>query len=432
MRAKFFLSLMLMSTALAPSNEAAPFEANYDEAKVGTFELPELFKSQDGRSIGTTEDWIRIRRPEILELFKKEMYGRSPGRPDGLKFEVKSTKTNALDGLATRKEILIRVPSKPQWPGMMVLVYTPNKAAKPAPAFTGLSFGGNYAVTTEPDLQITSRWVPNVKGLITDNRATAASRGHEASRWPIKTILEHGYALATAYYGDLEPDYRDGWKESVRSVFGDFALKPDQAPEGWGAIGAWAWGLSRIMDLLETMPETDAKKVAVMGHSRLGKTSLWAGAQDQRFAIVISNDSGEGGAAIMRRNFGETIERINTSFPHWFNGNFKKYNQDPNSLPIDAHLLIALMAPRPVYIASAAEDQWADPKGEFLAGLYADPVYRLFGKVGLKETQQPPVDHPVGNYIGYHIRTGKHDVTDYDWQQYINFVDRHFKVGGNR
>jgi hypothetical protein len=428
MRPILLLSILLMSISL----QAAVPEANYDEAKVGDYELPELFKMQDGRIAGTTEDWIRRRRPEILELFKKEMYGRSPGRPDDLKFEVKSTKTNALDGLATRKEILVHVPSKPKWPGMMVLLYIPNKAPKPVPAFIGLSFGGNHAVTTEPDVQITTRWVPNVKGLINDNHATEASRGHEASRWPIKTIVEHGYALATAYYGDLEPDYREGWKESVRSIFGDFALQPDQAPEGWGAIGAWAWGLSRIMDLLETQPEIDAKKVAVMGHSRLGKTSLWAGAQDQRFAIVISNDSGEGGAAIMRRNFGETVDRINTSFPHWFNGNFKNYNTNVNALSIDSHLLIALMAPRPVYIASAAEDLWADPKGEFLAGVNADPVYRLFRKVGLKETQPPPVNTPVGDHIGYHIRTGKHDVTDYDWEQYLKFADRHFRDQDSR
>lgn len=410
------------------ATNAAPLpEANYDEAKVGTFTLPDPLVMSDGSRVQTANDWKTKRRPEILGLFQKEVFGRSPGRPEDLKFEVKSTKKDALDGLATRREILVRVPSKPEWPGMMVLVYVPNKGPKPAPAFAGLSFGGNYAVTTEPDVAITSRWVPNAKGIIENNRATEAGRGKEASRWPIKMILERGYALATAYYGDIEPDYREGYKESVRSLFGEFKENPDQSPEGWGAIAAWAWGLSRMEDLLETLPEIDARKVAVIGHSRLGKTSLWAGAQDERFAIVISNDSGEGGAALARRNFGETLQRINTAFPPWFNGNYKKYNENVNALPVDAHLLVALAAPRPIYIASAAEDLWADPKGEFLSGVHASPVYRLFNREGLRETEQPPIDHPIGNYIGYHIRAGKHDVTDYDWQQYLNFADRHFR-----
>jgi hypothetical protein len=407
---------------------AAPVpEANYDESKIGTITLPDLLTMANGAKAATAEDWKAKRRPEILELYKREMFGRSPGRPPGLKFEVKSTKTNALDGLATRREILVSVPAQPKWPGMMVLVYTPNKASKPAPAFAGLSFGGNYTVTTEPDVAMTTRWVPNARGVIADNRANEASRGMEASRWPIRMILERGFALATAYYGDLEPDYNQGYKESVRSLFGDYTENPDQAPEGWSAIGAWAWGLSRMMDLLETLPEIDARKVAVIGHSRLGKTSLWAGASDERFAMVISNNSGEGGAAISRRNIGETVHRINNSFPHWFNGNYKKYNQNVNALPFDSHMLVALAAPRPVYIASAVEDTWADPKGEFLAGVYADPAYRLFGREGISDTTQPPVNHPVGNFIGYHIRTGKHDVTDYDWDQYLQFADRHLR-----
>jgi hypothetical protein len=419
---------ILFLLAFLMTADAAEFVANYDETKVGEFQLPDPLTLANGAKVTTAQDWQNKRRPEILELYRKYMFGRSPGRPDDLKFDVKSTKADALDGLATRQEILIHSPSHPQWPGINVLLYIPNKAPKPVPAFAGLSFGGNHAVTTEPDIPITTRWVANAKDVAQNNRATETSRGKEASRWAIKMILERGYALATAYYGDIEPDQKDGWKESVRSYFGDYTKAPDQSPEGWGAIAAWAWGLSRMLDLLETIPQIDARKVAVIGHSRLGKTALWAGASDERFAITISNDSGEGGAAISRRNFGETVERINTSFPHWFNGNYKKYNKDINALPFDSHMLISLAAPRPIYVASASEDQWADPKGEFLGALNAEPVFKLFNKPGLEAKEQPPINKPIGATIGYHIRTGKHDVTDYDWQQYLNFADRHLRA----
>jgi hypothetical protein len=240
-------------------------------------------------------------------------------------------------------------------------------------------------------------------------------------------IIGQGFAVATAYYGDIEPDHADGWKEGLRAALSKDGDKTEWKDGEWGAIGAWAWGLSRILDYLETDKDVDAKHVAVIGHSRLGKTSLWAGAQDQRFAFVISNNSGEGGAALMRRNFGETTAVITKAFPHWFTKTYTSYAGNEAACPVDQHMLIALAAPRPIYIASAVADEWADPKGEFLSGLNAEPVYALFGKKGYGGIKEhPAIDTPVGDTIGYHIRTGKHDVTDYDWTQYLKFAKRHF------
>jgi len=418
----FFFIIFLFTGMTVPAQEV-----NYDESKVPEYTLPDPLVMENGEHITSPKAWWNERRPEILKLFEENVYGKVPGKLQHITFHTFSVDSKALNGLATRKQVSILFTGNNSGTGMDLLIYIPNTGKEPFPAFLGLNFYGNQTIQSDTGIKITRSWVKNNKAYgITNHQATEASRGVRAYRWPVEMILKQGYALITAYYGDIDPDFDDGFQNGVQPLF----YKKGQhkpAPDEWGSIAAWAWGLSRALDYLETDPDIDAQRVAVMGHSRLGKTALWAAAEDQRFALAISSMSGCGGAALSRRRYGETVERINTSFPHWFCTNFKKYNDHEDSLPVDQHELIALIAPRPVYISAAVEDRWADPKGMFLAAKYATPVYRLLRKTGLPENAEMITGQPVMGTIGFHMRPGKHDVTNYDWQQFLIFANKFLK-----
>ncbi len=431
----FGISVVAVGLVLGMAARAAagpPAGFNYDEAKVRPYVLPDPLTCLDGTKVKKSSTWAKKRRPEVLELFTTEVFGRPPEVRARPVFQVVETDQSALNGKATRKQIAIWLLGTNGGPRLDLLLYIPNHAGPRVPAFLGLNFGGNHAATTDPAVLITTNRVATKYATGATNRATGELRGMQASRWPIDLIVSNGYAVATACYGDLEVDSAEGWKTGIRGVLAGTQSGNPFKPDDWGAISAWAWGLSRAMDYLQTDPRINPRQVAVIGHSRLGKTALWAGARDQRFAVVISNNSGEGGAALARRNFGETTARINQNFPHWFCGNYKKYGGKEDALPVDAHLLIALCAPRPVYVASAQDDSWADPRGEFLALKGAEPVYRLYGVTGFPPDDMPPANTPVGDALGYHIRDGGHGITAYDWAQYLRFADRNLKGTSSR
>ena len=385
--------MTLMATVSLPAQQsqlpAGPPPGMYDESKVPHFTLPDPLVLLSGEIVQDAFTWRMARRREILSLFEVEVYGRTMiGKPKEMTWQVTSEDRHAMQDSATTKDVTISFSGSKDGPKIQVKMALP-KSSGPVPVFL-------------------------VPGWMSD----------------LPLVLRRGYGVANFDPRTVEPDSRDS--AYARGIRGYFAPEgqSEPRPDEWGTLGAWAWIASRVMDYLVTDPDVDSARICIMGLSRFGKAAMWAGAQDERFAIVFSCESGTGGATIVRRGFGETVEAINGQFPHWFAGNFKKYNDRVEELPIDWHMLVALMAPRPVYIATAVMDLWGDPRGAFLAAKNAEPVYALFGKLGLEVTEMPPVDTPVGNMVGYHIRAGGHGITSYDWSCFIDFADRRFGAGG--
>ena len=414
----WFVLIILLSYSVADAQSPT---ANYDETKVGSYTLPDPLTFNNGKPVRSVKDWKK-RRPELLELFANDVYGHSPKPPKQLHYEVFDTDEHALNGQAIRKQITIYFSKGKDGPKEDVLLYIPAASKKPVPVILAFNFFGNQSVGNDPAVRPATIWT----GKTHERRQAGEDLRGCDKRFEVTKILSRGYGFATICYQSIEPDFNGGIRYGIRPLFfnnGQTEPKPDE----WGAIGAWSYGLSRAMDYLEKDRAVDSHRVAIMGHSRLGKTVLWAGAIDQRFAMVLASCAGEGGASLARRGYGETIRNLNDAFPYWFCANFQKYSEKASQLPVDMHELIALMAPRPVYITAAEDDRWADPKGEFLACVGAGPVYRLLGAQDLGTDQMPPLNKPIMRTIGYHYRTGKHKVTTFDWDQFLTFADMHLQ-----
>lgn len=383
--------------------------------------LPDPLVMMDGSRVTTKEQWEAKRRPELKELFQHYMYGRQPAKPEAVTGKVLFEDRAAFGGKGTLKEVEVTF-GPPEWPKLYLLVATPNGKA-PAACFVGANFGGNHLLTPDDRVRIPTAWVPDRYPGVKDNKATAEGRGKQAETWPLAEVVGRGYAVATFYCGDIQPD-RPGVREGMRATLPD-SDKPDRGDET-ATIMWWAWGVSRAVDYLVTDKAIDGKRLAAVGHSRLGKTALVAGAFDDRIAVVIPSQAGCGGTGPSRHADpkAETVAVINKAFPHWFCGNFKGFDADPSRLPFDQHGLVALCAPRPVLFPNAAEDLWANPAGQFEVLKAAAPVYKLLGVEGLAAGKVPPANTPVDSRLGYWVRPGQHAMTPADWRTYMAFADK--------
>jgi hypothetical protein len=416
----FTLSRAFSQTANAPE-KVAGIPVNYDESKVGQYALPDPLRFPNGQPVKTANDWMNKRRPEIVRLYEEDQFGRSPVRPVGISYDVFDKGTPAYNGVATRKQVTVHFTKDPSGPKADVLIYLPARATKPVPVLLTPSFMANSTMVSDPGVKEEEIWDK-------DKKRVRAPRESRFAKLDVERICGHGIGIATVYYGDIDPDFQGGLAYGVRAAY----LKPGQtqpAPDEWGTISGWAWGLSRILDYMEGDNDIDPKRVGLFGVSRLGKTVLWTGARDGRFSLVIASCSGEGGAALSRRNYGETIAHLTAPgrYPYQFCANYAKYANDVAHSPVDGNMLVSLIAPRPLLLQTGDSDRWSDPKGEFLAAVAATPVYRLLGKTGITTGTMPPAGQPLLDTLSYFMHSGGHGALPSDWDVFLKFLDIHWK-----
>lgn len=387
----------------------ADSDVNYDESKIPAYDLPPLLVTAEGETVSTADQWMNVRRPQILSLFSNLVYGCVPtlDSPLEVDYRVLSTDKDFMDGKATRQRVRIRFSNDRGNAEMVIVLFVPNEVSGPVPAFMKHSFNNTQSKDFDEH--------PSEPGLI-------------GNGWPLGEFFDRGYAFIAVYQQDLVGHNEVGFGRGIHPLFYQDGQSFPKAQE-WGVLSVVAWGAMRAMDYLETRDDIDHTRVAIMGHSKMGKATLWTAAQDQRFAMAISAQSGCAGAALWRRKSGETLAKMVTRFPYWLCRNAWKFVNQEADLPVDQHMLLALIAPRPVYVASGVEDTWADGRGEYLSAFHASEVYRLLDKQGLTSESSPPVNEPIlESDVGYHIRDGGHSVERYDWQRFLDFADYHFKT----
>lgn len=428
MRSRYWfviVTLLCSALAFAQTRSGAPdtvagIPVNYDEAKVGTYVLPDALIQDNGKPVRDAKTWWKKRRPEILAMFETQQYGRAPGRPADESFDVFDAGSPALNGKALRKQVMIYLNKDKSGPSIQLLIYLPVAVKKPVPVLLSINFGAVQDAVNDPGIKPETVWDPKT------NTRVMPKEGRHFGRLDVERFLAAGLGMATFYYGDVDPDYPDGFAHGIRARY----LKPgqtDRTADDWGSIAAWAWGMSRVEDYFETDKDIDAHRVAIHGISRLGKTVMWAGASDQRFAAVIASCSGEGGAALSHRNYGETIAHLTapSRYPYQFAANYAKYAGFPDKAPFDANMLIALIAPRPLLLQTGSTDKWSDSKGEFLAEVAAGPVYRLLSKQDLGTDVWPAAKEPILHDLSYYIHDGGHGMVPSDWDIYLEFLKQH-------